>query len=62
MSRFPYPAYANGWFRAAYSGDVAVGELKPLHFFGRELVIFRGEDGVARVFDAHCAIKNKRSR
>jgi 3-ketosteroid 9alpha-monooxygenase subunit A len=54
MSRFPYPAYPNGWFRVAYSSEIAVGELKPLHYFGRELVVFRGEDGDARVFDAHC--------
>jgi len=26
----------------------------PMHYLGRELVLFRGEDGTARVFDAHC--------
>ncbi len=30
------------------------GAVKPLHYFGRELVVFRGEDGVAHVLDAHC--------
>jgi 3-ketosteroid 9alpha-monooxygenase subunit A len=54
MSRFPYPAYPNGWFRVAYSGELKAGEVKPLQYFGRDLVLFRGEDAVAHVFDAHC--------
>ncbi len=54
MSRFPYPAYPNGWFRVAYSEELAPGDVKPVHYFGRELVVFRGEDGEARVFDAFC--------
>jgi 3-ketosteroid 9alpha-monooxygenase subunit A len=54
MARFPYPAYPNGWFRVAYSSELAAGEIKPLHYFGRELVLFRGEDGTARIFDAYC--------
>src|SRR5262245_30397134 len=53
-SRFPFPPYANGWFRALYSHQLARGEVKALHRLGRELVAFRGEDGAARVFDAHC--------
>ena len=52
--RFPFPAYANGWFRMAYSDEVAAGQLKSLHYFGRDLVLFRDEDGLAHVLDAHC--------
>lgn len=55
MERYPFPAYPNGWFRVAYSSELAVGEVKPLHYFGRELVLFRGESGDAHVLDAHCA-------
>jgi 3-ketosteroid 9alpha-monooxygenase subunit A len=54
MARFPYPAYPNGWFRVSYSSELAAAEIKPIHYFGQELVICRGEDGVARVFDAFC--------
>jgi len=54
MSRFPYPAYPNGWFRVAYASELDVGDVKPVHYFGRELVVFRAQDGQARVFDAHC--------
>ena len=55
MERYPFPAYPNGWFRVAYSADLAVGDLRALHYFGRDLVLFRGEDGRAHVLDAHCA-------
>jgi 3-ketosteroid 9alpha-monooxygenase subunit A len=54
MERFPYPPYPNGWFRVAYSSELSAGEVKPLHYFGQELVLFRGEEGTARLFDAHC--------
>lgn len=53
-SRYPFPASPNGWFSVAAGGDVAPGDVQPLTYFGRDLVLFRGEDGVARVFDAHC--------
>lgn len=54
MSRFPYPANPNGWFRVAYSEELAAGEVVPLQYFGRDLVLFRTEDGEAQVLDAHC--------
>ena len=53
--RFPFPAYADGWFRAAYSDELATGEVKPLFMLGRDLVLFRDEEGEAHVLDAHCA-------
>ncbi len=43
-----------GWFQVMYSKDLAVGESKPMHYFGQELVIFRTEDGEAKVLDAYC--------
>ncbi len=57
MSRYPLPATPDGWYRVASAPELAVGEVRPLHYFGRELVLFRGEDGAARVFDAHCPEK-----
>ena len=53
-SRFPFPAYPNGWFRVAYTHELARGEVRPLRYFGRDLVLFRDEAGEARVLDAHC--------
>lgn len=54
MSRYPMPATPDGWYCVALAQDVAVGEVRALRYFGRELVAYRGEDGEARVWDAHC--------
>src|SRR6185503_15752072 len=54
-SRFPFTSFPAGWFRVASSADLKPGEVRPLHYFGRDLVIFRGQDGAAHVLDAHCA-------
>lgn len=47
----PFPF---GWYVVCYSDELAVGEVKPARYFARELVIWRGEDGAARVLDAYC--------
>lgn len=52
--RFPFPI-PNGWFIVAQSGEVAPGEVVPLHYFGRDLVCFRTAAGEARVTGAYCA-------
>jgi phenylpropionate dioxygenase-like ring-hydroxylating dioxygenase large terminal subunit len=54
MSRFPFPRYPNGWFQVAYSSDLPKGGVLPLKYFGRDLVMFRTEEGEAKVLDAHC--------
>jgi phenylpropionate dioxygenase-like ring-hydroxylating dioxygenase large terminal subunit len=51
---FPYPAIPNGWHGIAFSDEVAEGEVKPVRCLGRDLVLYRGEDAVVRVLDAHC--------
>jgi 3-ketosteroid 9alpha-monooxygenase subunit A len=50
---FPF-GMPNGWFQVAYGDEVAVGDLVKLEYFGEDLILFRGEDGRARVFDAYC--------
>ena len=52
--RYPFPAAPNGWFGIGASDGLATGEARTVHYLGRDLVLFRGEDGAARVFDAHC--------
>ncbi len=54
MARYPFPPTPNGWYGLCQSAELAAGEVRPLRYFGRELVAFRGEDGGARVFAAHC--------
>ncbi len=53
-SRYPFPPYANGWFRVAYSDEIEPGQIVRLHYLGRELVAFRDEDGTPRILDAYC--------
>lgn len=53
-SRFPFTSYPTGWFRIAASREVPVGAVRPLRYFGRDLVLFRTADGQANLLDAHC--------
>ncbi|MCI0389639.1 MAG: Rieske 2Fe-2S domain-containing protein [Acidobacteria bacterium] len=53
-TRFPFTPYPSGWFRVGVSRDIKPGQIKPLRYFGRDLVLFRAEDGAARVIEAHC--------
>ena len=52
--RFPFPSFPNGWFRLAWSAELRPGQVRPVRALGRDLVLLRGQDGVARAFDAHC--------
>ena len=51
---FPFPAFPDGWFVVAWSDELEAGGVLPLRYFGQDLVLFRGEDGVPRALDAHC--------
>jgi 3-ketosteroid 9alpha-monooxygenase subunit A len=55
MARYPFPANPNGWFQVATSRELASGQVKPMRFFGRELVLYRTEAGRAAMLDAYCA-------
>ncbi len=52
--RFFTPPIPNGWFQIATVDEVGPGEVKPLRYFGRELVIWRSEAGELSVLDAFC--------
>ena len=52
--RYPFTPFPRGWFRAAYSNTLQVGEVKTLRFFGREWVLYRTEGGEARLVEPHC--------
>jgi len=45
----------NGWFAVAFSRDLVPGDVKRIHYFGEDLVLFRTRSGAARVLDAYCA-------
>ncbi|MEM7159959.1 MAG: aromatic ring-hydroxylating dioxygenase subunit alpha [Myxococcota bacterium] len=48
------PPYPNSWYRVAFSHEVPRGTVKSVSAFGRDLVVFRGEDGELGVLDAYC--------
>jgi len=52
--RYPFDPYPSGWYLLAESSSLAVGDVRPLRYFGRELVLFRGSSGRAVLLDAHC--------
>ena len=53
-SRFPFTSFPIGWFRIAAGSDLPIGKVQALRYFGRDLVLFRTEDGKANLLDAHC--------
>jgi phenylpropionate dioxygenase-like ring-hydroxylating dioxygenase large terminal subunit len=42
------------WYWAMQSRQLGKGQVKPLNLCGRELAIWRGEDGQVHCVDAHC--------
>ncbi|MFT4570876.1 MAG: 3-ketosteroid 9alpha-monooxygenase subunit A [Hyphomicrobiaceae bacterium] len=52
--RYPMYPYPIGWFQVAYGDELEVRQAKPLKYFGTDLVLYRGEDGAARVRGAFC--------
>ena len=53
MGRFPFPI-PFGWFQIAYPDEVPTGMVRPLHYFGRDLVLWRDEQRAIHLMDAIC--------
>ena len=43
-----------GWFQVAWSADIAVGDVRRMRYFGRDLVAWRAQSGQVTVMDAYC--------
>lgn len=59
MSQYRYTyeqpgRFARGWYIVSFSQELAKGEIKKLHYFNQDLVLFRGDDGKPAVLDAYC--------
>lgn len=48
-------AVVEGWYWALPSGELKTGKLKAVTLMGRELALYRGEDGKAVALDAYCS-------
>jgi nitrite reductase/ring-hydroxylating ferredoxin subunit len=44
----------NGWFAVEFSRELREGDVKPIHYCGEDLVLFRTRSGQAKVLDAFC--------
>jgi nitrite reductase/ring-hydroxylating ferredoxin subunit/putative sterol carrier protein len=53
-ARFPFGSYPRGWFVVALSTDVAPGEVKTVHYFGQDIVLFRAGTGALSALDKTC--------
>jgi len=51
VAPLPFPT---GWAALAFSDELSIGEVIPTRAYGRDLVLFRGEDGRPAVLDAYC--------
>jgi 3-ketosteroid 9alpha-monooxygenase subunit A len=54
LDRGQPPSIPFGWYAIAYADELAVGEVKPMHLFGVDFVLWRGEDTRVRATDAYC--------
>lgn len=43
-----------GWYAVAYSDELAVGDVKALYYFDRDLVLYRSESGQPVLLNAFC--------
>jgi phenylpropionate dioxygenase-like ring-hydroxylating dioxygenase large terminal subunit/putative sterol carrier protein len=53
-ARFPFASFPRGWYVVALSSDVAPGEVKTVHYFDQDIVLFRGTGGVLTALDKTC--------
>ncbi|MCC5951613.1 MAG: Rieske (2Fe-2S) protein [Acidimicrobiia bacterium] len=51
--RYPF-GIPFGWFQVAWSHELERGQVLPRYYFGRHLVLWRDEEGVAHLNDAFC--------
>lgn len=55
MPRFPFSdRMPLGWYQMTYSDELAVGQVVPLRYFARDLVLWRDESGAPQLLDAYC--------
>src|ERR1700757_2047687 len=52
--KVPFTWKVTGWFMVGWSPEFPVGEVRPLHYFGEDLVAYRDEFGELHVLEAHC--------
>jgi 3-ketosteroid 9alpha-monooxygenase subunit A len=54
VGRFPFPM-PFGWFKVALPHEIAAGEIVTRRYFGRDLILWRDDDGEVACQEAYCA-------
>jgi hypothetical protein len=52
--KVPFTWKVTGWFMVGWSPEFPIGEVRPLHYFGEDLVAYRDEQGELHIMEAHC--------
>ena len=52
--KVPFTWKPTGWFMIGWSAEFPTGEVRPLRYFGEDLVAWRTDDGELQVMEAHC--------
>jgi len=52
--RFPFPSFPRGWFVVGFSHELAPGQVKTVHHFDQDIVLFRTMSGVLSAVDKVC--------
>ncbi len=52
--KVPFTWKVTGWFMVGWSPEFPVGEVRPLRYFGEDLVAYRDESGELHVLEGHC--------
>ena len=51
--KVPFTWKVTGWFVIGWSAEFPVGEVRPLRYFGEDLVAYRDESGELHVLSGH---------
>jgi 3-ketosteroid 9alpha-monooxygenase subunit A len=51
---FPHDGHPSGWYQIAWCGEFKPGDVRPVRYFGRDLVVYCGDGGNYHVLDATC--------
>lgn len=50
----PFSWKPTGWFMIGWSAEFPTGDVRPLQYFGEDLVAYRDEEGALHLLNAHC--------
>src|SRR5947208_6782703 len=50
----PFTWEVTGWFMIGWSAEFAAREVRPLRYFGEDLVAYRDESDELHLLDGHC--------